>query len=519
MLSLGTTVEAGDLLSRLPRNVRRSAVLLLSLGAATGLALLFRHAGITESSIVLLYLLSVVIASVMTDRATGIGASLIAVVLFNFLFTEPRFTFVVSDPQYLVTFPVMLTVAVISSELTARIRRQAKEAEHRELLTNHLYESSRSLLGARGQEDVLRAAVGHLSGLTDRPVLCIVDDGPASLRFYGIDGFTHDERLVLPVREVLGQPDAGRAVLVNVGDTSFVLAPVVARGRTLAVIAVDTAADGLPQATSEPIRALAVQLALALDREEMSRREQNARIEVERERLRSDLLQSISHDLRSPLAAIVGSASTLVSEQTLSAVTRDDLACSIRDDARWLTGLVENLLSLTRAEERAVRFRGSVEVFDDVLAAALRRVERIHETHRVAVDVADEPVLVRMDCGLIEQLIINLLENVIQHTPAGTAVRLSIDRQGHDVVLVVEDDGPGLSEAALTHAFERFYTERLIPDSRRGMGLGLAICRSIAEAHSGTIAVSNGPGGGARFEVRLPVEPAVDPHGPRGEGF
>ncbi len=485
------------------------AITLLSLGVATGLALLFRSVGITESSIVLLYLLSVVSASVMTGRALGIAASLIAVVLFNFLFTEPRFTFVVNDPQYLVTFPVMLTVAAISSELTARIRRQAREAERREVLTKRLYESSRSLLGAQGHDEVIHATLGNLAGLIDRPVICVVNDGTGSLRVLDGGAARYDPCLETPIRQLLGGPGTSPPLLVEAEETSFVLAPVAAKNRTLAVIAVEAGCQSLFLDASESLSAVVVQLALALDREEMSRREQNARIEIERERVRVNLLQSINHDLRSPLAAIVGSASTLVEEDTLASSTRLELAQSIRDDARWLTGLVENLLSLARAEESAVRYRGSIEVFDDVLAAALGRVERIHDTHRVSVDLGEEPVLVRMDGGLIEQLIINLLENVIQHTPSGSTVRVSIRCAEADAVLIVEDDGPGLSEPALEHAFERFYTERSIPDARRGMGLGLSICRSIAEAHGGSIGVSNRTGGGARFEIRLPIEPTI----------
>lgn len=498
---LGTNPHA-----RGSRRVVPGGIALLSLGTATGLALFFRSVGITESSIVLLYLLSVVIVSVVAGRLLGIAASLVAVVLFNFLFTEPRFTFVVNDPQYLVTFPVMLTVAAISSELTARIRRQAEEAQRREVLTRRLYESSRSLLGAQGHDEVVRAAVGHLSDLIERPLLCVVGDPASALQCYEAGGASYEEALEQPIRQVLGRPDAAPPVSVETESTTFVLTPVGSQGRVLAVIAIDAGEEGLTSIATESLSAMVVQLALALEREEMSRREQNARIEIERERLRANLLQSISHDLRSPLAAIVGSASTLIQQNVTSPATREELARSIRDDARWLTGLVENLLSLTRAEESAVRFQGSLEVLDDVLSAALGRVDRIHETHSVGVDVEGEPVLVRMDSGLIEQLIINLLENVMQHTPAGTAVRVSICCDDGDAMLIVEDTGPGLSELALEHAFERFYTERSVPDARRGMGLGLSICRSIAEAHGGSIAAMNRVDGGARFEIRLPSE-------------
>lgn len=503
MISNGPS-SAKPTLARRRRGIAQLGIAILSLGSATGFALLFRSVGITESSIVLLYLLSVVIASVVAGRMLGIAASLVAVVLFNFLFTEPRFTFVVNDAQYLVTFPVMLIVAAISSELAARLRRQAEEAEHRETLTKRLYESSRSLLGAQGHDEVVIAAVRHLSDLIDRPVLCVIGDRSLPLEHYEVGAALYDERLDEPIRQLLGRPDAASPVSISIEETSYMLAPVGSQGRVLAVIVIDAGRDGLTSVAGESLSAMVVQLALALEREEMSRREQNARIEIERERLRANLLQSISHDLRSPLAAIVGSASTLIQQTSVSDATRDELARSIRDDARWLTGLVENLLSLTRAEESAVRFQGSVEVLDDVLSAALSRVDRIHETHSVSVDLGAEPVLVRMDSGLIEQLIINLLENVIQHTPPGTSVLISIHRDSRDVVMIIEDNGPGLSDAALEHAFERFYTERSIPDARRGMGLGLSICRSIAEAHAGSISVLNRVDGGACFEVRFP---------------
>ena len=486
----------------------RAGIAVLSLGVATALALAFRSMGITESSIVLLYLLSVVIASVTAGRVYGIGASVVAVVLFNFLFTEPRFTFVVNDAQYLVTFPVMLVVAVITSELTARIRRQAEEAERREVLTKLLYESSRSLLGAQGQAEVVRSATRHLSSLIERPVACAFDGGGDEPIVIGEITAADREALSGPVRRVLGAHDGARPSPVSTPGAVWTLVPVGVQGRTLAVIAVDTGGEAMPRATAESLRAVVVQLALALDREEMSRREEHARLEIERERLRANLLQSISHDLRSPLTAIVGSATTLLADQAPADETRSELARSIRDDARWLTGLVENLLSLTRAEESAVRFQGVVEVLDDVLSSAIGRVDRIHETHRLRVDLGDEPVLVRMDSGLIEQLIINLLENALQHTPAGTTVDVRVRRDDGWVVMVVEDDGPGLSERVLEHAFERFYTERAIPDARRGMGLGLSICRAITAAHGGTITVRNLASGGASFAVRLPAEPA-----------
>jgi len=461
--------------------------------------------GITESSIVLLYLLSVVIASVLAGRISGIVASLVAVVLFNFLFTEPRFTFVVSDPQYLVTFPVLLIVALISSELTGRIRKQAEEAQRREFLTKQLYESSRALLGAQGQEDVAVAAANHLSGLIEQFVGCFVHKGVRDLPFITPEELADIEEIHEKASALLRQPYSPVSTKLTVLNSPWMLTPVGVHDRTLAVLAIRIRGDELSPVDRESIRAVVVQLALALDREEMSRREQNARIETERERLRANLLQSISHDLRSPLTAIVGSASAILEENRISETTRLELIRTIRDDARWLTGLVENLLSLTRAEAKSVQFSGNVDILEDILSSALGRIEHIHETHTIEVNLPSEPSFVQMDSGLMEQLILNLLGNAVQHTPKGSRIAIGIRREADRALVTVEDNGPGLSERALEHAFERFYTERAIADAQRGMGLGLSICRSIAEAHGGTISVHNKPEGGACFVVRVPV--------------
>ena len=489
------------------RALTQIGITVLSLGIATALALFFRSLGITETSIVMLYLLSVVIASVTTGRVMGIIASVVAVVLFNFLFTEPRFTFVVNDTQYLVTFPVMLTVAAISSELTARIRQQATEAERREHQTKLLYESSRALLGARGTETVAAAALHHLAGLIHRRVHCAVPGSDDDPQVYGLETGKDSERYRHDCARLFRAGGSASEEWIEHDGELFLYLPVRSHHEALAVLIVDCGTERLPAESLASLSAVAVQLALALDRERMSQKAEDARVETERERLRANLLQSISHDLRSPLAAITGAASAVLDGSLGDGKSSREMITSIRDDARWLAGLVENLLSLTRAEESTVRISGSLEVLDDVLSSALSRMERIHATHSLSVDLDAEPVLVRMDGGLMEQLILNLLDNAATHTPAGTHVRVTIGRLDGNVTLVVEDDGPGLSRHALRHAFERFFTDKPVADGRRGMGLGLAICKSIAEAHGGSISASNCPAGGARFEVRLPAQP------------
>ena len=268
------------------RTLFHIGIMVLSLGVGTTLALFFRSLGITETSVVMLYLLSVVIASVTTGRFMGIVASVVAVVLFNFLFTEPRFTFVVNDTQYLVTFPVMLAVAGLSSELTARIRQQATEAARREHQTKLLYESSRALLGARGTEMVATAAMQHLTSLIDRTVYCAVANGEGDPEIYGLepggDLGTHCQKAAELLR---GSNSPGEVAIESDGDL-YLYVPVRSHGQILAILVINCGGERLPAESQASLSAVVVQIALALDREQMSQKAQDARVEIERERLR-----------------------------------------------------------------------------------------------------------------------------------------------------------------------------------------------------------------------------------------
>jgi two-component system sensor histidine kinase KdpD len=281
------------------------------------------------------------------------------------------------------------------------------------------------------------------------------------------------------------------------------------------VVGIDCSGKPLSAAERDLLEAVAAQLALALDRERLERLQEEQRVEIERERLRNDLLRSISHDLRTPLAAIAGASSMLSSGPgPLEGETGRDLARGIYDDAIWLTRLVENLLSLTRVEGKSLKLNRNWEVAEDLVASAMERFRGRMAAHRFRTLLPEQPILVKVDPALIEQVLVNLIDNAIRHTPAGSTVEIRTAEAGREVLFEVADNGPGLSDKALQHLFERFFTENPSTIERRGLGLGLAISKSIVEAHGGRIAAQNRETGGAVFRFHLPRE-EVPPSGER----
>ena len=255
---------------------------------------------------------------------------------------------------------------------------------------------------------------------------------------------------------------------------------------------------------------MAERRALALERERLYEKQQRVKLEVEREHLRGDLLRSVSHDLRTPLTGMLGSVGTLLDHyDELDDSVRRELLTDIYNETEWLSALVENVLSLTRLESHTVKFQKQPEAVEEIIAESVSRMERRADQHPISVHIPDDLLLVPMDGTLIEQVLINLLDNAIQHTPDGTPITVTVTRESHQAVFEVSDRGPGIPPEALPHLFERFYTRPSVPGERKGAGLGLSICKSIIEAHNGTLSAGNLPEGGARFRFILPLEDVV----------
>jgi two-component system sensor histidine kinase KdpD len=465
------------------------------------------------------YLLGVVVVSLRLGYAASLFAAVLSVLAFDFFFVPPFHTFTVADLRHLVTFGVLLAVAVVISELMRRMRDQADAARERERRTAALYELSRQLASAEGRAGQLAAAAREIGRVFDGSVAVYLADGSGKLSV----AVRSDETRVEPreEREVVERVWAEAGQRGRAADAAR-SAPVccahltIATGR-LGVIAVTPQDSGRFEDPEQRrfLEAFADQMAVSLERDRLGAEAADARLESERERLRSALLSSVSHDLRTPLAAIEGSATALLEGASLGAEARRELLETIREEAERLGRRVRNLLDMTRLESGAVQVRAEWQPLEEVVGAALAQLERRLEVRPVRVALEAAPPLVSFDAVLIEQVLVNVLENALKCSPPASPLELMAGRTGDAVFLEVSDRGRGIPAGEEERIFEKFHQPRR--DRRpRGVGLGLAICRAIVGAHGGKISARNRPGGGAVIRLTLPFgdrppDPAPEP--------
>ena len=475
-------------------------------GAATAATLLIAPY-VAPANVIMVYLVSVLVVATRFGRGPSVLASVLSVAAFNFFFVPPHFTFAVADTQYLITFGVMFLVALVISDLAARIRAQAESAQRRERRTAALYAMSRDLGRARGVVDVFAASARHVADVfaSDVTFLLPAADGALARPAGAMDGFDPDAsdrnvaRWVFEHRQPAG-----------LGTTSAraLYLPLVASRGVLGVLGVrpaDVRAFDVPDQLHQ-LETFANQTALALERAQLADDAHEAELRAEAERLRSSLLSSVSHDLRTPLATITGAASLLLTEPHVDDDTRRELLESVRDEAERLNRLVQNLLEMTRLESGTLRLQHDWHSVEELVGAALRRLGKPLTGRRLDVTLAPDLPLVRMDDVLVEQVLTNLLDNALKYTPAGTPIRIVATASEGRITVEVADRGPGLRPGDEERVFEKFY--RGAGTSQRGAGLGLAICKAIVEAHGGRLWAHGLPEGGVAFFFTLPMTEA-----------
>ena len=425
---------------------------------------LFFSIGFVFSDFILMYILGIVCINVFTSELIyGVVASLFSVLAVNYIFIDPYMMFHIR-PEDMVTTLVMLSVSLLCSSLTERIKMQAAQSERKAYASQVLLEASRSLLGAEDTATILQATAAHLGKLLERPVY-----------FAPAPETAGSTALVLPPP---GQEEYSRCTALNTLSTYE-------RNMTLSIL--DTCA-------------------LALEKEQSNKTRHQAEEDARQEQLRSNLLRSISHDLRTPLTSISGNALILTEDNPLlTDEKRRELSNSIYEDANWLNHLVENLLAITRMENGQVNLRIQPELVQEIFDDVLTHLDRDSVHHTITTRLADDLLMANMDAQLIEQVLVNLVNNAIKYTPEHSHIELSAVSEGKFVRICVTDDGPGVPEETRSRLFEMFYTlGKTRSDGRRGLGLGLALCRSIVAAHGGTIDVQNVVPHGACFRFTLP---------------
>jgi two-component system, OmpR family, sensor histidine kinase KdpD len=483
---------------------REAALAAFVLAVSTLIALTLRPR-VAATNLAMVYLVGVVIVAMHCGRRISVAISLLSMAAFDFFCVPPYLTLRVSDYEYLITFAGMLAAALVISTQTARIRTQAAEAIAREARTETLYRFSRRLAGQASVFELTRVAAEYAEEvLGGHVVIFLPQDGHIDFRRR-----SSDRLLVATAEQTVAQwafehgERAGCGTQITPGAAALYL-PLKGVKETVGIMGVLTNGGG--PMTSQQLQlldVLASQTAMAIERTRSQHAAEAARMQMETEQMRSSLLSAVSHDLRTPLSSITGAASTLRSQgDKLEAETRQDLLESIADEAERLSRLVSNLLDMTRLES-GVELRRDFYPLEEIVGAALQRMERQLERRPVTTSLPDSIPLVYADDVLLGQLVINLLENAIKYSPKGSPIEVAAQAREDALILEVRDRGPGFTPDETTRIFAKFYRGKA--DGARGVGLGLAICRAITEAHEGTIEALNRPGGGAIFRIRLPV--------------
>ena len=482
---------------------------LLALSTLAGL--LFTRLGLSTANVIVLYILGVLGIAMVTDgRSYSLAASVLSVLIFNFFFTEPYHSLSAS-PNYIATFVVMFAAALFISDLPVRIKRQARRTAQRVYRTDILLETSQKLQKAESEEAILSVTAAQLVKLLERDILVYPARGgelcpPMPFPFYGEGSFDdylgpferETARWVLRHNRRAGsftdvRPNAnGLYMAVRGTDSALAVVCIAMKGR-----------ENLKSFEKSLMVAILDECGLILENENNLRAKREIEEKARAEELRANLLRSISHDLRTPLTSISGTAALLM-ENDMDRDRRRKLYGSIYDDSMWLIGLVENLLAITRIEAGSRLTDMQPELLDDVFREALAHMDRKAENHSVSIRLDDELLMAYMDARLVVQVLINLLNNAVKYTPPGSHIELSARENGDLVTVRVADDGPGISDEAKGKIFDMFYTaDNVRGDGRRGMGLGLALCRSIVSAHGGEIYVEDNAPHGAVFVFSL----------------
>lgn len=493
---------------RLHSPLRRYLWSIFLVAIATGLGFLI-GGRIEPTNLVMLYLLIVVIAAIYLGRGPAILASILGVLAFDFLFIQPYFTFAVSDTQYIITFIALFLVGMVISQLTARAREQADAAQQREAETAELYDLSRDLAASAELDVILRVLTQHVEQTFEREIVVLLPEGNRLVPRAASIGLnlSGEEMAVADWVFRRGEP-AGRHTSTLPAAQLRYLPLKTARGivGVLGVGKPGTAERDLTLAQRRLMEAFANQAAQAIERVKLAEEARQIKLLQAAEKLQNALLNSISHDLRTPLVSITG-ALTSLDEQSdaLNEENRKSLILTAREEAERLNRLVGNLLSMTRIESGAIKLHREPGDIQDVIGTALEQLGKRIANRKVKVDVPVDFPLVPMDFTLMVQVLVNVLENAVKYSPEYCSIEVSAELEHHKARIKIADRGEGIPPEDLTRIFDKFYRVQR-PESVSGTGLGLSISKGIVEAHGGQIVARTRDGGGTLIIIELPLE-------------
>ena len=479
----------------------------------TLIGLLFQKFHFTDTNIVTIYILGVLLTSILTNGyLCSVAGAFLSVFLFCFFLTEPRMSFQTYAVGYPVTFFIMLISSVLTGALAAKLKMHAKLSAQLAFRTQVLFDTDRLMQKAKGETEILDVTCTQLLRLLNRSITAyVVENGALSegKLFSGKKENTED--FLIPeeqqiARWVYENRQRAGASTHYFPQAKCIYLAIRSGNNVYGVIGIPLQKETLDSFEYSILLSVINECALAMENAQNAIEKEKNAVMAKNEQLRADLLRAISHDLRTPLCSISGNADMLLgNSDRLDEATKHQIYSDIYDDSEWLTGVVENLLSITRLNDGRLKFKFTDQLLDEVIVESLRHISRKHDDYKIVTD-CEELVLARMDVRLIMQVLVNLVDNAIKYTPPGSVICIRGTKTDGKAQISVEDNGPGIPEEMKSHIFEMFYTGKTtVADSQRSLGLGLALCHSIIEAHEGTLVLTDHNPHGCNFTFTLPL--------------
>lgn len=489
---------------------------ILILMAVTLIGYLFQRLGFSEANIITVYILGVLMTAIATtNKIYSLTSSIVSVFVFNFFFTKPHFTLHAYGSGYPVTFLIMFLAAFITSSLTVQIKQNAKQSAKVAYRTQVLLDTNQMLQKEGNKEGIIRVTGLQLMKLLERNILFypieenkLVEPIFFDLKENGIIDKEIDDIETKCASWVYQNPTYSFSSSDIFKESRYFYLSIRLNEKVYGIVGIELGDKALDSFENSIVLSILGEAGLAFESENANQEKAKATLIAKNEQLRANLLRSISHDLRTPLTSISGNAGILLANgESLDMDKKRQLYTNIYDDALWLINLVENLLSVTRIENGTMNLNKTTELIDEVINEALNHISRQGVEHVIQYEQVEEFILVKIDVRLIMQVIINIVDNAIKYTPKGSHIHIYSYKEGTMAVIEIKDDGEGVADEIKPHIFDMFYTGNMtVADSRRSLGLGLALCKSIINAHDGTIEVLDNVPHGAVFRFTLPTK-------------
>lgn len=470
---------------------------------------------ISSTDVTLLFIASVMIVSMITsDRIYSIIASISSVILFNLIFVEPLFSFKIENITYLVTFAIMFLTSILMSTFANKMKKNEKISALSAYRMKILLDTNQLIRKENTKEGIIKVTCQQLLSFLEKPILFFeIEEGVLQdpLLYDNENNGTKiemNENEIEVAQWVLKNNKQAGTSTDTFSKSKYYYLTTRVNQDVYGVVGIDLQRQNLEPTERSILYSILGEMGLALESEKVLREKNEAHLIAKNEKLRANFLRSVSHDLRTPLTSIAGNAGILLSNaEKLDDKTKNELYKYIQNDAMWLINLVENILSVTRIEDGTMKVNRKAEMLSDILDEALTHIYNPGQAHKIIKVQEDEFLFVKVDVRLIMQVVVNIVDNAIKYTEPPSTIYVEAYEDDHSVVIDIKDSGKGVKDSEKERIFDMFYTgEHKVADGRRSMGLGLALCKSIVEAHEGSLEVLDNKPTGSIFRIILPKE-------------